>query len=101
MVSDTGASPRLKETGRLNPCSNGIWSLTPRSLLRALTIVLSLNPCSNGIWSLTTHRTAVSCSLTLGLNPCSNGIWSLTLDWSEAESEIRKVLILVLMEYGL
>ena len=36
----------------LNPCSNGIWSLT-YCLLKNTIIEVSLNPCSNGIWSLT------------------------------------------------
>ena len=85
----------------LNPCSNGIWSLT----LKTITMVIrnnSLNPCSNGIWSLTIlagTRIVVSRSVLIlvlmeyglwrlrnipvdymskGLNPCSNGIWSLT-----------------------
>ena len=35
-----------------------------------------------------------------GLNPCSNGIWSLTEKGKIQDEEIR-VLILVLMEYGL
>ena len=34
------------------------------------------------------------------LNPCSNGIWSLTLGGREVHPLCR-VLILVLMEYGL
>ena len=46
-------------------------------------------------WSFRRHR-----QLT-GLNPCSNGIWSLTYAWTK-NSVIRwRVLILVLMEYGL
>ena len=73
----TGETHTLDDIrSRLNPCSNGIWSLTLRALMttRALR---SLNPCSNGIWSLTVTggwlRVRVDC-----LNPCSNGIWSLT-----------------------
>ena len=83
---------------RLNPCSNGIWSLT---------VVVNhnsdgtwcLNPCSNGIWSLTVVRT-VGGRRRRGLNPCSNGIWSLTGGWF-VWSFLACVLILVLMEYGL
>ena len=60
----------------------------------------SLNPCSNGIWSLTKEvnngRTINSC-----LNPCSNGIWSLTEADFNCEEFYHGVLILVLMEYGL
>ena len=58
-----------------------------------------LNPCSNGIWSLTGMSIPVSIG-SMGLNPCSNGIWSLTLEALKAEVE-KTVLILVLMEYGL
>ena len=85
---------------RLNPCSNGIWSLTARNRGRGW-VWISLNPCSNGIWSLTSLRSILypipavlilvlmeyglwraerTQRLTRGtrLNPCSNGIWSLT-----------------------
>ena len=37
-----------------------------------------LNPCSNGIWSLTRNEVWDEEGL-YRLNPCSNGIWSLTL----------------------
>ena len=59
----------------------------------------SLNPCSNGIWSLTRDEMAKYISRN-SLNPCSNGIWSLT----KGSTQFRPgpiVLILVLMEYGL
>ena len=36
----------------LNPCSNGIWSLTTKDDDKGVG-GLRLNPCSNGIWSLT------------------------------------------------
>ena len=61
--------------------------------------VIGLNPCSNGIWSLTTRKSFESIE-NISLNPCSNGIWSLT-PVSKLENELSKVLILVLMEYGL
>ena len=35
------------------------------------------------------------------LNPCSNGIWSLTALGLDKLEKGQKVLILVLMEYGL
>ena len=60
----------------LNPCSNGIWSLT-HDINYASRIFYGLNPCSNGIWSLTSAGASCRCRF-LGLNPCSNGIWSLT-----------------------
>ena len=60
----------------LNPCSNGIWSLT-LSAASAFIILQCLNPCSNGIWSLTFYKERAQES-GIGLNPCSNGIWSLT-----------------------
>ena len=40
---------------------------------------MSLNPCSNGIWSLT-QQVADETKSQKCLNPCSNGIWSLTID---------------------
>ena len=107
----------------LNPCSNGIWSLTirdkkVRNLLTVLILVLMeyglwhmkakvyllesycLNPCSNGIWSLTKLcRSYIP--LLSRLNPCSNGIWSLTLPSWDRGWRSSNVLILVLMEYGL
>ena len=59
-----------------------------------------LNPCSNGIWSLTLYvRSHVV--IVRGLNPCSNGIWSLTKHWIDNPCNVDDVLILVLMEYGL
>ena len=77
MVSDT---VRRRNQGshedRLNPCSNGIWSLTLVEI-RGVLGAGCLNPCSNGIWSLT----GGSCPRVVqsgSLNPCSNGIWSLT-----------------------
>ena len=84
----------------LNPCSNGIWSLTGGGAFSdatggVLILVLMeyglwrrdsacasgsvcLNPCSNGIWSLT-KECSLRTSGVVCLNPCSNGIWSLTL----------------------
>ena len=46
------ASREEKEAG-LNPCSNGIWSLTDDTASLSLAALKCLNPCSNGIWSLT------------------------------------------------
>ena len=107
----------------LNPCSNGIWSLTPQStpstfigkivlilvlmeyglwLIYCATIIfssISLNPCSNGIWSLTLIG-ITKWKIKICLNPCSNGIWSLT-SLTSHNSRYDRVLILVLMEYGL
>ena len=82
----------------LNPCSNGIWSLTKRNRISDLRF-FSLNPCSNGIWSLT-QEPAAPCITGTGLNPCSNGIWSLTRFFIFFVL-LNFVLILVLMEYGL
>ena len=84
----------------LNPCSNGIWSLT-LGLRRIDSISDSLNPCSNGIWSLTTLMLYFSVGKNRCLNPCSNGIWSLTVYDYDLSDEEKTVLILVLMEYGL
>ena len=60
-----------------------------------------LNPCSNGIWSLTKYITVQFAVSSPSLNPCSNGIWSLTGCRKQLRTAARVVLILVLMEYGL
>ena len=53
MVSDMNAIDAGLGAGEsLNPCSNGIWSLT-NGELKPPNRLSSLNPCSNGIWSLT------------------------------------------------
>ena len=99
MVSDSFIRARLNlMVLSLNPCSNGIWSLTS---VRATLLgrYYGLNPCSNGIWSLTLRRSTLT-GRSVCLNPCSNGIWSLTRA-SPAHGAAHEVLILVLMEYGL
>ena len=91
--------------GCLNPCSNGICSLTfdciankvaiyvlilvlmeyalwQRQLLRHRQRRQGLNPCSNGICSLTVSRSSLPVVFLYRLNPCSNGICSLTTDYS-------------------
>ena len=107
VLMEYGLWPGLHESSQgwfscLNPCSNGIWSLTRveipwRAWDSVLILVLmeyglwhqwsacwsvrsGLNPCSNGIWSLT-RLDKVKPLLTYRLNPCSNGIWSLTGLW--------------------
>ena len=100
MVSDDSCGPPRACGSGLNPCSNGIWSLTGRFWAER-NKGKSLNPCSNGIWSLTRQDVlreddvsvlilvlmeyglwpySSSCirSCRPCLNPCSNGIWSLT-----------------------
>ena len=101
MVSDRPGEVSGWRPSGLNPCSNGIWSLTRAGTCSAC-ILRSLNPCSNGIWSLTSKKggpmrikfhvlilvlmeyglwLSLSGGLTgrrMCLNPCSNGIWSLT-----------------------
>ena len=92
------ASPRQRVC-RLNPCSNGIWSLTERQKPDDVDEhVLILVLMEYGLWLQETERAAsqVSC-----LNPCSNGIWSLTLHAGIWNRRSYLVLILVLMEYGL
>ena len=85
-------------SGCLNPCSNGIWSLTT-FVKNDQASLFGLNPCSNGIWSLTRVARIVR-DAAMGLNPCSNGIWSLTIIHIPRHLN-PDVLILVLMEYGL
>ena len=58
MVSDRNQWRMQIAKARLNPCSNGIWSLT-HFANGEIWQNLSLNPCSNGIWSLTE---AVDCA---------------------------------------
>ena len=74
----------------------GLW---PGIIMTSNPGTASLNPCSNGIWSLTKMFLDLSVS-SWRLNPCSNGIWSLTKTYL-AECFGKAVLILVLMEYGL
>ena len=85
----------------LNPCSNGIWSLTQIGSRWLCRSIVGLNPCSNGIWSLTQVSQNLTIAQLTGLNPCSNGIWSLTRGESDSARPSAWVLILVLMEYGL
>ena len=84
---------------RLNPCSNGIWSLTASALfaMKREFVVLILVLMEYGLWPFGTRSPAFS---TGRLNPCSNGIWSLTFLIIWVTPSIV-VLILVLMEYGL
>ena len=62
-----------------------------------------LNPCFNGIWSLSdVNICRNTLKNELGLNPCFNGIWSLRgLQKMLLIYFSLAVLILVLMEYGL
>ena len=62
----------------LNPCSNGICSLTSEIVDICEDGYLGLNPCSNGICSLTEHPKGGYFFFGFSLNPCSNGICSLT-----------------------
>ena len=75
----------------------GLWPVSVRSLKRR---AVGLNPCSNGIWSLTEEIMNTNREMEAGLNPCSNGIWSLTVSVGYFLPS-SMVLILVLMEYGL
>ena len=52
MVSDSCIAEGGVMSKGLNPCSNGIWSLTTKDDDKGVG-GLRLNPCSNGIWSLT------------------------------------------------
>ena len=84
----------------LNPCSNGICSLTIYFMIHFPVCPVSLNPCSNGICSLTSITTAAH-KIKNSLNPCSNGICSLTVVLTLSSDKNNCVLILVLMEYAL
>ena len=84
----------------LNPCSNGIWSLTQLITLQRNPSAVCLNPCSNGIWSLTQSACVQLFPLwyVLILVLMEYGLWQSKLS---GESNESSVLILVLMEYGL
>ena len=61
----------------------------------------SLNPCSNGICSLSTTPLIDLLLSAKSLNPCSNGICSLRSVWKPLVISLQgMVLILVLMEYA-
>ena len=62
---------------RLNPCSNGRYSLTLTVIVSSAIEPSGLNPCSNGRYSLTVVVMKVY-KVTNSLNPCSNGRYSLT-----------------------
>ena len=64
--------------GCLNPCFNGIWSLSNNETNILLQKVNSLNPCFNGIWSLRIEINVLFGVIKISLNPCFNGIWSLS-----------------------
>ena len=74
-----------------------------RASLQCMVLRLSgLNPCFNGIWSLTLVISQTDITISSGLNPCFNGRGSLTEVQKETSSHRgRQVLILVLMEEGL
>ena len=52
--------------------------VSDKSSISEIQIIICLNPCSNGIWSLTQEQESEQESEQERLNPCSNGIWSLT-----------------------
>ena len=100
MVSDRwrpAVHGRLRKVLILVLMEYGLWHTENRNYL---TVQFGLNPCSNGIWSLTCGQSASIGIDTPCLNPCSNGIWSLTVR-HYCGGVASKVLILVLMEYGL
>ena len=99
MVSDAAAtSTRATKRMRLNPCCNGIWSLTSAPVISAL--LKCLNPCCNGIWSLTRQWCTVwpFAKSVLILVVMEYGLWR---RWTLQSSIQKEVLILVVMEYGL
>ena len=59
-----------------------------------------LNPYSIGIWSAT-KTIKFTVSTERRLNPYSIGIWSATLKLHEFSHRKSRVLILILLEYGL
>ena len=65
-----------KDPAGLNPCFNGICSLREVPLIQAQTNAC-LNPCFNGICSLSSRRRSSPERRLRRLNPCFNGICSL------------------------
>ena len=88
-----------KSSVSLNPCSNGIWSLTFFFGSDCSREEFCLNPCSNGIWSLTVLSWHYW-KWRIGRHPRCTAIGSLTRLWLPYQ-RYPAVLILVLMEYGL
>ena len=82
----------------LNPCSNGICSLTMHIKTVQPQSQVCLNPCSNGICSLIEKARNLYVKEKC-LNPCSNGICSL-IYYLKCIRKLFNVLILVLMEYA-
>ena len=71
--------------------------------IRVITLTIknsvSLNPCFNGICSLSSFNKQLKEHFYGSLNPCFNGICSLSLQRTKERK--KNVLILVLMEYAL
>ncbi len=76
------------------------YALWPQYYNSDVEVSRGLNPCSNGICSLTNYPSDMR-SYWPGLNPCSNGICSLTTRLIVVDINRQRVLILVLMEYAL
>ena len=60
-----------------------------------------LNPCCAGLWSLTDKEVRLRWELLKSLNPCCAGLWSLTLRLRSNRGPWSRVLILVVLDYGL
>ena len=86
----------------LNPCFNGICSLSLQNCNYCSYLKKRLNPCFNGICSLSLGNWSIRIiPPTKCLNPCFNGICSLSQLGKGHRPLRRHVLILVLMEYAL
>ena len=77
----------------------GLWA--SRSAVKSR-LHKSLNPCFGGIWSLKGRASARhGASHQHRLNPCFGGIWSLRVIYCRGRLVSTRVLILVLVGYGL
>ena len=83
----------------LNPCFNGIWSASPFPLLEDCILWDSLNPCFNGIWSASPSFYPIWISFRVLILVLME--YGLRVLEEVQKSELLSVLILVLMEYGL
>ena len=62
--------------------------------------IICLNPYSTGSWLLILVKTSMADLGAGSLNPYSTGSWLLILKYNVLRKQIKKVLILILLEVG-
>ena len=88
---------KVKDLNGLNPCCNGIYSMSVHAVIRVKNMQRGLNPCCNGIYSMRWQQNHSESQLR-SLNPCCNGIYSMRAP-TYMFNQHANVLILVVMEY--